>query len=138
MDPSIEEGLNGRNFIDITTTGRQTGEPRRIEIAIHRFDGRYFISGSPSRRKRAWIANLEANPHMTVHIKASATPIDLPGTARVIDGEAERQAIMPRVAANWRRTDIDVMVAYSPLIEVTLDAEAPLSAETAESAAQAG
>jgi len=138
MDPRIEEGLNGRSFIDITTTGRQTGQPRRIEIAIHRFDGRYFISGSPSRRKRAWIANLEADPHMTVHIKASPSPVDLPATARVIDGEAERRAIMPRVAANWRRTDVDVMVAYSPLIEVTLDADAPVSAATAEGATQAG
>jgi deazaflavin-dependent oxidoreductase (nitroreductase family) len=138
MDPRIEDGLNGRSFIDITTTGRQTGEPRRIEIAIHRFDGRYFISGSPSRRKRAWIANLEADPHMTVHIKANATPADLPATARVIDDEAERRAIMPRVAANWRRTDVDVMVAYSPLIEVTLEPEERVGAETAESAAQAG
>ena len=137
MDPRIEEGLNGRSFIDITTTGRQTGQPRRIEIAIHRFDGRYFISGSPSRRKRAWIANLETNPRMTVHIKAGPTPVDLPATARVIDGEAERRAIMPRVAANWRRTDVDVMVAYSPLIEVTLDADAPASAATAEGATQA-
>jgi deazaflavin-dependent oxidoreductase (nitroreductase family) len=138
MDPRIEEGLNGRSFIDITTTGRQTGQPRRIEIAIHRFDGRYFISGSPSHRKRAWIANLEVDPRMTVHIKASPSPIDLPATARVIDDEAERRAIMPRVAANWRRTDVDVMVAYSPLIEVTLDADAPLSAATAEGATQAG
>jgi deazaflavin-dependent oxidoreductase (nitroreductase family) len=138
MDPRIEEGLNGRNFIDITTTGRQTGQPRRIEIAIHRFDGRYFISGSPSRRKRAWIANLEADPRMTVHIKASPTPVDLPATARVIDEEAERRAIMARVAANWRRTDVDVMVAYSPLIEVTLDADVPAAATSAQAAARAG
>lgn len=138
MDPRIEEGLNGRSFIDITTTGRQTGQPRRIEIAIHRFDGRYFISGSPSRRKRAWISNLEADPRLTVHIKAGVTPADLPATARVIDDEAERRAIMPRVAANWRRTDVEVMVAYSPLIEVTLGAEEPVRVETAETAAQAG
>jgi F420H(2)-dependent quinone reductase len=42
--------------IDITTTGRKTGEPRRIEIWFHRLDGRYFITGAPGR-PRDWYAN---------------------------------------------------------------------------------
>ena len=114
-------GLDGRRPIDITTTGRQTGEARRIEIAIHNVDGRLFISGTPSPRTRAWIHNLEADPRMTVHVKDPASARDLPATARVITDEAERREIMPFIAANWRRTDIDLMVAQSPLIEVTLD-----------------
>jgi deazaflavin-dependent oxidoreductase (nitroreductase family) len=114
-------GLDGRRPIDITTTGRKTGEARRIEIAIHDIDGRLFISGMPSPRKRAWLYNLEADPRMTVHVKDPAFRRDLPATARVIDGEAERREIMPFIAANWRRTDVDRMVAQSPLIEVTLD-----------------
>jgi deazaflavin-dependent oxidoreductase (nitroreductase family) len=114
-------GLDGRRPIDITTTGRRTGEPRRIEIAIHVIDGRLFISGMPSPRTRAWIHNLEANPRMTVHVKDPALARDLPATARVITDEAERREIMPFIAANWRRTDIDRMVEQSPLIEVTLD-----------------
>jgi deazaflavin-dependent oxidoreductase (nitroreductase family) len=138
MDPRIEEGLNGRHYIDITTTGRQTGLPRRIEIAIHRFDGRYYISGSPSRRKRAWIANLEADPRLTVHVKTRDAKADLPATARVIDDEAERRSVMPLVAANWRRTDVDVMVAYSPLIEVTFDAGAGERSDVDAGVAPAG
>ena len=114
-------GLDGRRPIDITTTGRRTGEARRIEIAIHNLDGRLFISGTPSPRTRAWIHNLEADPRMTVHVKDPASARDLPATARVITDEAERREIMPFIAANWRRTDIDLMVAQSPLIEVTLD-----------------
>ena len=114
-------GLDGRHFIDITTTGRRTGQPRRIEIAIHNRDGRLFISGQPSPRKRAWIANLEADPHLTIHVKDPSVRADLTATARVITDEAERREIMPFIAANWRRTDVDRMVAYSPLIEVTLD-----------------
>ena len=31
--------------IDITTTGRKTGEPRRIEIVFHNIDGRLIITG---------------------------------------------------------------------------------------------
>ena len=62
-------GLDGRRPIDITTTGRQTGEARRIEIAIHNIDGRLFISGMPSPRTRSWIYNLMADPRMTIHVK---------------------------------------------------------------------
>lgn len=114
-------GLDGRRPIDITTTGRRTGNDRRIEIAIHPIEGRLFISGMPSPRKRGWIHNLEADPRMTVHVKDPEFARDLPATARVITDEAERQEIMPFIAANWRRTDVDRMVAWSPLIEVTLD-----------------
>ena len=106
-------GLDGRRPIDITTTGRRTGKPRRIEIAIHVIDGRLFISGMPSPRTRAWIHNLEANPRMTVHVKDPAFARDLAATARVISDEAERREIMPFIAANWRRTDIDRMVEQS-------------------------
>ncbi|HET9344975.1 MAG TPA: nitroreductase/quinone reductase family protein [Candidatus Limnocylindrales bacterium] len=121
MTAATVPGLDGRYPIDITTTGRRTGQPRRIEIAIHDIAGRLFISGMPSRRTRAWIHNLDADPHLTVHVKAPGFEQDLPATARVITDETERRDIMPFIAANWRRTDVDRMVEFSPLIEVKLD-----------------
>ena len=114
-------GLDGRRPIDITTTGRRSGEARRIEIAIHNIDGRLFISGTPSPHTRGWLYNLMADPRMTIHVKDPAFARDLPATARVISDETERREIMPFIAANWRRTDVDRMVEQSPLIEVTLD-----------------
>ena len=39
MTATIAPGLDGRHPIDITTTGRRTGEARRIEIAIHTSTG---------------------------------------------------------------------------------------------------
>jgi hypothetical protein len=39
----------------------------------------------------------------------------------VITDEKERRAILEHVARAWRRTDLDVMVAHSPLVEVTID-----------------
>jgi deazaflavin-dependent oxidoreductase (nitroreductase family) len=121
MDDSIRDALRSSRTIDITTHGRRTGLPRRIEIVFHNFGGRLFISGLPSPRKRAWIANLEADPHLTFHLKAPAATADLPATARIITDPAERRTIMALVAAAWRRTDIETMVETSPLIEVTLD-----------------
>ncbi len=120
MDDPIRAALSRGGTIDITTTGRRTGNPRRIEIVFHRIDGRMWISGLPSPRKRAWLANLEADPHLTVHLKGPLAVADLPATARVVTDEAERRQILERVAQAWRRTDVDRMVVQSPLIEVTV------------------
>jgi deazaflavin-dependent oxidoreductase (nitroreductase family) len=124
VDEDIRRALSHGQTIDITTTGRRSGQPRRIEIVFHNFDGRIYISGLPSRRKRAWIANLEADPHLTVHLKGRRVTADLPATARVITDDAEREAVMGRIAAVWRRQDLDAMIRFSPLIEVTVDSDA--------------
>ncbi len=121
MNDDIRAALSRGGTIDITTTGRQSGLPRRLEIVFHRIDGRMWISGMPSPRKRSWIANLEADPHLTVHLKGPVAVADLPATARVVVDETERRHVLDRVARAWRRTDVDRMVAESPLIEVTID-----------------
>jgi deazaflavin-dependent oxidoreductase (nitroreductase family) len=120
MDPAIRAALDRGHTIDITTTGRRSHQPRRIEIVFHNVDGRLYISGIPSRRTRAWIHNLEDDPNLIVHLKDRTATADLPATARVITGEEERRAVMPHIARNWGRTDVDTMVSYSPLIEVTV------------------
>ena len=117
VDDDIRHALDHGQVIDITTTGRTSGQPRRIEIYFHNFEGRIFISGMPRRDKRDWLANVERDPAVTLHLKG-AVPADLPATARVISDEAERRAVMPLVARAWRRTDIDEMVTWSPLIEI--------------------
>ena len=121
VDEGIRAALSRGGTIDITTTGRQSGEPRRIEIVFHRINGRTWISGIPSPRKRAWLANLEADPRFTFHLKGPVAVADLPATARVVDDPLERRPILERVAQAWRRTDIDRMVEQSPLIEVVFD-----------------
>jgi deazaflavin-dependent oxidoreductase (nitroreductase family) len=121
MTDPIAAALSRGGTIDITTTGRLTGEPRRIEIVFHRIDGRMWISGSPSPRRRSWIANLAADPRLTIHLKGPTAVADLPATARIVEDPAERRQVLERVAHAWRRTDIDVMVATSPLIEVVIE-----------------
>lgn len=123
MDEALRDALARGDYIDITTTGRRTGEARRIELVAHLIDDRIYISGLPSRRRRSWIANLEDDARLTFHLKVRR-PADLPATARIIDDETERRAIIPTIAATWRRQDIEAMVRYSPLIEVLLDTTA--------------
>jgi len=121
MDEAIRRALSRGHTIDITTTGRRTGLRRRIELVFHNFDGRLFLSGVPSHRKRSWIANLEADPHLTFHLKGPGASADLPATERGITDESERRAVLPLVAAAWGRRDLEAMVANSPLAEISLE-----------------
>jgi hypothetical protein len=119
LDPSIREALAKGGPIDITTTGRKSGEQHRIEIFFHNVDGHLYVSGMPGF-KRSYIANLSADPHFIFHLKGPVTA-DLPATARIITDEAERREVMPHIARNWKRDDVDTMVSSSPLFEVTID-----------------
>ena len=121
MDESIRTALARTQTIDLTTTGRRSGEPRRIEIVIHNLDGRLVISGMPMPgRTRAWIHNVEADPAVVIHLKAGGVTADVQGTARVVTDSAERLELITGVARNWNRTDVEAMAEHSPLIEVTL------------------
>jgi deazaflavin-dependent oxidoreductase (nitroreductase family) len=120
MDATTRAALGRSQVIDLTTTGRRSGQARRIEIFLHVLDGRLIISGIPfPGRTRAWLRNVAANPAVTLHLKGDVIA-DVPGTARVITDPAERRALLQGVARNWRRTDLDVMQEHSPLIEVSL------------------
>ncbi len=121
MDDTTHRALARSGVIDLTTTGRRTGAPRRIEIYLHSLDGRLFISGIPvAGRTRAWLRNAAADPRITIHLKGPIGIADLDATARVVDDGSERRAIMPAIAANWGRTDLEAMIEHSPLMEVTL------------------
>lgn len=111
------QALGRGGLVDLTTTGRRTGEARTIEIAVHVFDGRAYISGMPSPRRRSWLANLEADPRLTLHLRPPVER-DVAARARIIAAGPERRAILERVARAWKRTDLEVMMAQSPLIEV--------------------
>jgi deazaflavin-dependent oxidoreductase (nitroreductase family) len=115
-DERVARALSRGHTIDITTTGRRSGLARRIETVFHNVDGRIVLSGLPG--KRSWYANLLANPQFTFHLKG-AVKADLLATARAIVEPVERHAVMERVAQNWGRTDLDVMLVRSPLVEVT-------------------
>ena len=120
LDDKVRDALSRpMTVIDISTTGRKSGQERRIEIVMHSIDGRLYISGQPSRQRRSWLANLDANPKFTLHVKRGARA-DLPATAREITDQEERRQVLEEVAKHWKRDDVDTMVQYSPLIEVTL------------------
>jgi deazaflavin-dependent oxidoreductase (nitroreductase family) len=120
LDPAILNALDHGHTIDITTTGRKSGEPRRLEIVFFNFGGRLYISGMPSaERTRAWLHNMRANPEFTFHLK-QGVHADLPAVATEVTEPIHRREVIEQVAKAWRR-DPDVMFSNSPLVEVMID-----------------
>ncbi|GAA3633208.1 nitroreductase family deazaflavin-dependent oxidoreductase [Microlunatus ginsengisoli] len=123
MDDAIRTALQHSQVIDLTTTGRRTGRPRRIEIFLHHDDdsGRLFITGMPrADRTRDWIYNIRADPHVILHLKQSVAA-DVPATAREIGDPDERLPYIEAAARRWGRTDVTDMLRHSPLIVLGVD-----------------
>jgi deazaflavin-dependent oxidoreductase (nitroreductase family) len=117
VDERVQRALENDRTIDITTTGRNSGRPQRIEIWMYRYDGRVFLSGSPGTRD--WYANLVRNPEFTFHLKGSVQA-DLPAVARPVTDEAERREVIRGIREELGRGtgDLEEWVARSPLAEV--------------------
>jgi len=119
MNDKVNHALSQDRTIDITTTGRKSGQPRRLEIWFHNLEGRLYLTGLPGRRD--WYANLKAHPHFTFHLKESLRA-DLPATARPIETEAERRAVFSKLLPKLDRTaDFEAWLEHSPLVEVRLE-----------------
>ena len=130
MDPesllseATRAALQQSQVIDLTTTGRRTGQRRRIEIFLHTDDGQLFITGMPrADRTRDWIYNIEADPQVVMHLKQSVV-VDVPATARVVSDPEERRPLIEAAARRWGRTDVPEMLRHSPLIVLTVDGSA--------------
>jgi deazaflavin-dependent oxidoreductase (nitroreductase family) len=115
---SIEQALAADRVIDITTTGRKTGEARRIEIWYHRIDGRFYITGTPGAR--GWYANMLEQPDFTFHLKESVQA-DLPAHAIPVLGD-EKVRVLDAIVASMPGTSVTFDAETSPLVEVTFAA----------------
>ncbi len=119
MDDTIRSALERDRTVDITTTGRRSGQPRRIETWSYNVGGRIYLSGTPGRR--GWYANLVAHPAFTFHLKRSAHA-DLSARARPIVDQAERRRVIAGIhELLGGGRDLDAWVRGAPLVEVLFD-----------------
>jgi deazaflavin-dependent oxidoreductase (nitroreductase family) len=117
----VRQALARDRVVDITTRGRRSGTPHRIEIWMHQLGERIFITGLPPR-PRSWYANLVAEPAFTLHLKQSVKA-DLDVRARPVTDQQERTEVLRAILARLERSsDLAAWVAGSPLVEVTLAA----------------
>jgi deazaflavin-dependent oxidoreductase (nitroreductase family) len=120
MNDEVKQALAKDRVIDMTTTGRASGQPRRKETWFHNIDGQVYLTGTPG--KRDWYANMLAHPSFTFHLKQSVRA-DLPARARAVTEPDERRAVLARILSNIGRpaSDLPAWVASSPLVAVTFD-----------------
>lgn len=114
----VREELADDPTIDITTIGRRSGQPRRIEIWMLDVDGRFFITGTPGPRD--WIANLRADPRLVIHLKRGAQR-DLDARAEPVTDEVTRRRVLEHLSARWylSQSALVDLVAAAPMVEVT-------------------
>lgn len=86
-------------IIDITTLGRRTGRPRRIEIFFYRAAGATYLCSGAGHAGTGWHANLLADPDFTFHLK-NGIRTDLAARATPVTDLAERHAVLEEIVAD--------------------------------------
>lgn len=102
-------GLSGGTFgwtmanmsvLELTTTGRESGEPRSLMLTSPWSDGdsmAIIASAGGNDGHPAWFLNLRDNPAVTVRTKSGTRQM----TARITDGD-ERDEIWEAVTAKYK------------------------------------
>ena len=75
-------------YLYLTTTGRRSGRPRRIEIWFTRHEGRYYLVAEHGL-KAQWVQNLLTEPA----VRARVGRRSFRGRARVVDARSERDLV---------------------------------------------
>lgn len=98
----------------LTTTGRKSGKPRRVQLAYTPVDGEPLVVASNwgGERHPAWSYNLDARPDAEIQVGSESYPVR---AERLSD--AEKEAVWSQLTANVpqyddyrRRTDRDLKV----------------------------
>ena len=120
MNPEIQQALETDRLVDITTTGRKSRKPHRIEIMFHYFQGKIYLSGRPNLKKD-WYANLLANPVFTVHCKL-CLQCDVPAKACSVTDEILRQEVFAFTLSQWKeKQDLELWIRSGKLVEVQFE-----------------
>jgi deazaflavin-dependent oxidoreductase (nitroreductase family) len=108
------DALAEHQTIQITTHGRKTGRPRRVEIWWFRVDDRFIITGTPGRRD--WLANLDADPRLTIHVGGH----DIEATATRITDMSFRRKVFTRPQTSWYSSEAELnhLVMAAPMVEI--------------------
>ena len=114
---------DGRSLADLdycylTTTGRRTGGPHRIEIWFALGDGVvYLLSGGGDRSD--WVRNLEVSPDVVLEIGGEARTTQArvvtdPRRTRSPDGSSPTSiGLAPEgISDDWERTSVPVAIEW--------------------------
>jgi deazaflavin-dependent oxidoreductase (nitroreductase family) len=116
------QALERQRTVEITTIGRRSGQPRRIETWRYLAAGRYWLTGSPGSRD--WYANVVAHPDFTLHLNDR----DLRVRGRPVTDPEERARVFGEIVpALDRGGSLESWIAGSPLVEIVFGYSRPAS-----------
>lgn len=118
MDADVAAALAADTTIDLTTIGRRTGRPSRIEIWILKVGDRLIITGTPGPRD--WYANLLADPTCTIHLKERLRA-DIAAVAHPVRDPAVRLEVFEHLEATWYRNqgeDLETLLDEAPMVQL--------------------
>jgi deazaflavin-dependent oxidoreductase (nitroreductase family) len=109
-------------FLYLTTTGRTTGEPRRIEIWFAEHAGRYYLV-SERREHSGWVKNIERCAEVSFSVgtrenQGEARPLTR-ARARIVRQDAEPElarAVAARMDAKYGWSS-GLIVELAPVAE---------------------
>jgi deazaflavin-dependent oxidoreductase (nitroreductase family) len=106
-------------FAYLTTFGRRTGKPHRIEIWFA-IDNGHVLLLAGGRERSDWVRNIQANPQVTVEIGTGTHP----GIARIVspdtmEDQRARELLVAKYRKGnnldeWGRTSLPVVIEFSP------------------------
>jgi len=109
----------GKPFAYLTTFGRRTGKPHRIEIWFA-VDGENVMLLAGGRDRSDWVRNIQANPGVMIELGNDTRP----GIARIIEPDTRedrraRHLLVEKYAkgdnlVEWGRTSLPVMIEFPP------------------------
>lgn len=104
--------------IDLTTYGRRTGLPRRVEIWWFHVEERFIVTGTPGRRD--WLANVRSDPRVTVGVLG----LDIEAAAVEVTDPHFRRRVFTHRETRWysSQAELDRLVETAPMIEIFFDA----------------
>jgi deazaflavin-dependent oxidoreductase (nitroreductase family) len=108
----------GAPYAYLTTTGRRTGRPHRIEIWFAAQEGRvYLLAGG--RERSDWVRNLQVNAHVTVELDGETHA----GTARILEAgtvedQRARELLVGKYGVGdnldeWGRTALPIVIEFA-------------------------
>jgi deazaflavin-dependent oxidoreductase (nitroreductase family) len=114
---SLDRWAN-ESFAYLTTAGRRTGAPHRIEIWFALDDGAlYLLSGG--RDRSDWVKNLQANPNVSVELGRQT----FSGLAEVIEPDTPedrhaRELLVQKYRKGndleeWGRTSLPIVINFA-------------------------
>ena len=87
----------GESFCYVTTRGRRTGKPHRIEIWFGLVgDSLYLLA--EGRERADWIRNMRADPNVSVKVQ----DVTFEATARFVDNPEQEDAARKVLAAKYQ------------------------------------